>query len=201
MNSSNTIRFGGLAYLIAGLSLILLSVFDLAVTDTAVPARAAVHTIAYIGLALGILGLVAIYSVQADKIARLGLIGFTLALVGNSMTAGAAFLNAYIVPIAPDLTAATGPLFTGPAGIVILLSAGLVTAGFVMFGIATMRAGVLPRWAALLVTASAWFGLAAAFAPVAFHVGGVVFGLGNAWLGYAVWSRQGKMDRQGTPAA
>jgi hypothetical protein len=50
------------------------------------------------------------------------------------------------------------------------------------------RAGVLPRDAALLVILGSWFGLAAVPSTPAFDLGGVIFGLGNAWLGYAVWS-------------
>ena len=189
MSSSNLIRWGGLANLLAGLSLILLSIYDLAVPDITVPFRGVIHTIGYLGLSIGLFGLVSLYTIQMGEVGRMGLIGFILAFIGNIMTAGAAFLNAYVVPVAsPELFEPTGPLFTGLAGLIILFSAVLVTVGFILFGIATMRAGVLPRWAALLVIISAWFGLAAAFSPIVFHIGGIVFGLGNAWLGAAVWS-------------
>jgi len=190
------IRRGGLLHLLSGLSLILLSVYDLAAPDPAGAARPLIHSLGYLGLALGLLGLTAVYLVQQELAGRLGLAGYLLAFVGNVLTAGAAFLNGYVAPVAPELFAPTGPLFAGPAGLVILLSAVLVTAGFVMFGIATLRAGVLPRWAAILVVASAWFGLAAAFAPVAFHLGGILFGLGNAGLGYAVWAGAGEKEME-----
>jgi hypothetical protein len=105
--------------------------------------------------------------------------GGTLRLGGLAHTLGGLSL---IVPFIYDLAA------PDPRGAL------LVTAGFVMFGIATLRAGRLPRWAAWLVILSAWFGLAAAFAPVPFHLGGIAFGLGNAGLGYAVWMGAGAAE-------
>jgi hypothetical protein len=143
--------------------------------------------------------LVAVYARQKDQAGMLGLIGFALAFLGNALTAGAAFTDAYLVPVllanAPAVLGAPpanpGPLFGGPAGIIILLSSLIVTIGFVLFGIATWRAGVLPRWAALIVIVSAWFGIAALFSQTVFSVAAIVFAIGNAWLGYAVWADPG----------
>ena len=192
MSSSNLIRWGGLAAVVGGVSLIAQQIYALVAPDPTSGGWVAVHTVGYIGLAFGLLGQVGLYARQMDKVARLGLIGFLLGFIGNGLTAGAAFMNAFIVPVlttqAPDLIAPTGPLFTGPLGLIILLAAVSVTLGFILFGLATMRAGVLPRIAALLVVLSAWFGLAAVFSPIVFALGGIVFGLGNAWLGWAVWS-------------
>jgi hypothetical protein len=204
--SNNLIRWSGLAYLLAGLSLIAQQIYELVGPDPTSPGWVAIHTLGYLGLALGLIGLVGIYLAQRNEVGRLGTIGFVLGFLGNALTIGAAFLNTFLVPVltnaAPDLLSPAGPLFTGPMGMIILLSAVMVTLGFVLFGIATMRAGVLPRWAALLVTISAWFGLAAVFSPVAFAIGGILFGLGNAWLGYAVWSSVGhpRTLRQPKPA-
>lgn len=192
MPSSNLIRWGGLAALLAGVSLILQQLYALVAPDQTTSGWIAVHTLGYFGLAFGLLGQVAIYACQMNKVGRLGLTGFVLGFIGNGLTAGAAFMNTFIVPVltakAPDLVAPTGPLFTGPLGLVVLLSAVIVALGFILFGIATMRAGVLPRWAALIVILTSWFGLAAVFSPAVFAISGAVFGLGNAWLGYAVWS-------------
>ena len=69
-----------------------------------------------------------------------------------------------------------------------MLSSLIVTIGFVLFGIATWRAGVLPRWAALIFVLSALFGIAAIFSQAVFSVGAIVIAIGNAWLGYAVWA-------------
>jgi hypothetical protein len=192
MLNSNLIRWGGLAAVIAGLSLIVQQLYALVAPDPTTAGWVAVHTLGYVGLSLGLLGQVSVYAAQMDKVGRLGLFGFILGFIGNGLTAGAAFMNTYIVPVlttqAPDLIAPTGPLFMGPLGLMVLFSSVLVTIGFVMFGIATARAKVLPTPAAWLVVVTAWFGLAAIFSPVVFAIAGAVFGLGNAWLGFAVWS-------------
>ena len=186
-------RWGGLAAVTAGALLVLQQIYALVAPDPTTGGWIAVHTLGYIGLACGLLGQVSLYGVQMDKVGRLGLIGFVLGFIGNGLTAGAAFMNTFIVPVltaqAPNLLAPTGPLFSGPLGLMVLFSAILVTLGFILLGIATARAGILPAPAAWLVVVTAWFGLAAVFSPLVFAVVGALFGLGNAWLGYAIWSR------------
>jgi hypothetical protein len=57
----------------------------------------------------------------------------------------------------------------------------ILAIGSVLFGIATVRAGILPRTAAMLF---AMLG-AAAVVPVA---GAMLFAIPFIWLGYALWS-------------
>jgi len=207
MSSSSLIRWSGLGLLLAGLFLVLQQVFALASPDPTGIGWVAVHTLGYFGLVFGLLGLVGAHSVQRDRISRAGTIGFILAFIGNGLTAGAAFLNTYIVPVlsteAPDLLGAgpsdPGPLFGGPMGMVLLLAGLLVTPGFILFGIATVRAGVLPKWAAWVVVLTSWFGLTASFSPELFGISGALFGLGSAGLGYGVWS--GASEAAGRPKA
>ncbi|MGQ0602751.1 MAG: hypothetical protein ACT4QE_13785 [Anaerolineales bacterium] len=195
MSNSNLIRWSGLCAIIGGASLILQQLYALIAPDVTSGGWVAVHTLGYFGLAIGLLGQVGVYAVQRERVGRMGLIGFVLAFIGNGLTAGAAFLNTFIVPVltarAPELIAPTGPLFTGPLGLMVLFSAVLVTVGFILLGIATARAGVLPPVAAWLVVATAWFGLAAVFSPIVFAIVGAMFGLANGWLGFAVWSGAG----------
>ena len=187
MKTSNTMRWGGLAYLLAGLSLILQQAYELVAGDATNGTWVALHVFGYFGLALGLIGFVAVFLYAKEKIGSLGKWGFVLGFLGNALTGGAAFLNAFIKPIVPELTSATSPLFTGPAGLVILLAGLLVTIGFIIFAVSLWRANVW-RYAALLVILGSWFGLAAAFSTPAFDLGGIIFGLGNAWLGFGLWS-------------
>jgi hypothetical protein len=189
---SNLIRWTGVFLILAGVSLALQQGYELIAPDKTGGAWVAVHTLGYFGLACGLLGQVGVYTRQMDKVGRMGLIGFLLGFIGNGLTGGAAFMNTFIVPVLttqkPDLLAPSGPLFSGPLGLVVLLSSLLVTIGFALLGIATARAGVLPALAAWLVVLSSWFGIAAVFSTVAFALGGILFGLANAWLGWAIWS-------------
>jgi hypothetical protein len=68
--------------------------------------------------------------------------------------------------------------------------------GPLLFGIATLRAGILSRWAAGVFGFGAVSSLAFALLPRALEpLATVPVGLGLAWLGYSVWS-----DRQGQAA-
>ncbi len=191
--STSFIRWTGLFAVFAGVSLILQQLYDLVAPDPTNGLWIGLHILGYLGLSFGLLGQVGIASRQWEKFGRLGQTGFLLGFIGNGVTIGAAFLNTFIVPVAttqaPSLIAPTGPLFTGPLGLIVLLASLLVTLGFILFGIATARAGVLPAIPAWIVVVTAWFGIAAVFARPVFDVTGALFGLGNAWLGWSVWSK------------
>jgi membrane protein implicated in regulation of membrane protease activity len=63
--------------------------------------------------------------------------------------------------------------------------------GGLLFGIATLRAGILPRWpAGLLAVAAALTPLAALLPHEIQRLAGVPVGLALAWLGYALWSER-----------
>jgi hypothetical protein len=83
-----------------------------------------------------------------------------------------------------------------PAFIVAMLVLGYIL-GYILFGVASMRAGVLPRWAGLmLIIGSSFFlisetGLVGGtLSHVIVTVGDVMFGLGLAWMGYTLWSEK-----------
>ena len=63
--------------------------------------------------------------------------------------------------------------------------------GPLLFGIATLRAGILPRWAAgLLAVASALTPAAALFPHQIQRFAAVPVALALIWLGYALWSER-----------
>ena len=63
--------------------------------------------------------------------------------------------------------------------------------GGLLFGIATFRAGILPRWpAGLLAVAAALTPLAALLPHAIQRLAGIPVGLALAWLGYALWSER-----------
>ena len=77
--------------------------------------------------------------------------------------------------------------------------------GGVLFGIATFRAGVLSRWPAGLLAATALLTPAAALLPHEFQrvAAGMPMGVAVAWLGYALWSEQrqeARLSRSGVRA-
>ena len=198
MSSSNLMRWSGMATLVGG---VLLAVFDVAESviiggqpESAVAGTGAliIVRIAFlVPVALMILGLVGLYVRQAEQAGTLGLIAFVVAFSGTVLVFGlqwsAAFIGSWLAGAAPEL------LDTEPAG---LLAAGfmisflLLALGWLLFGLASLRARVFPRGAALLLVVGAVlsFVLLMLEAPGS----GVVFGVALAWLGYALWSGVGE---------
>ncbi len=63
--------------------------------------------------------------------------------------------------------------------------------GGLVFGVTTVRAGVLPRWPAILLAVTAVVTPAAVLLPHAQQrFAAVPMGIALGWLGYALWSEQ-----------
>jgi hypothetical protein len=120
--------------------------------------------------------LVGLYVVQARSLGRLGMSGFALTFIGTTLV----LLSQLLVLIFLDRS----------GGTLLQLSFGLGAlgwlVGFVLFGIATYRARVLPRWAGLLLVAYPLIIIAA------FPVEGPLILFGLLWLAlaYALWTRR-----------
>lgn len=67
-----------------------------------------------------------------------------------------------------------------------LLSFVLAALGWLLFGVATLRAGVYPRPAALLLIVGAVVSLAHIVAPL--PLSGIVLSVAVAWLGFVLFS-------------
>jgi hypothetical protein len=63
--------------------------------------------------------------------------------------------------------------------------------GGLLFGIATLRAGILPRWPAGLLAVAAAVSPVGDLLPLEYKaLVAVPVGIALAWLGYALWSEQ-----------
>jgi uncharacterized membrane protein YecN with MAPEG domain len=133
-----------------------------------------------------LLSLPAVYARQANAAGWLGLTGHVLLQTGVILL---------IVLAAPSLIYPTLKLTPGENPLVFLLGIAL-TLGLLLTGIATIRAGIFPRAAGiLLLVAMAGFFfdffIAEFLPPVAGQVGSALFGvllaLSFAWIGAALW--------------
>jgi hypothetical protein len=117
------------------------------------------------------------------------------------MIAGFSFVEAFILPhvatALPALGQAWMGMFNGPNGKLDLgvlptiwtLTGPVYILGGLLFGIATFRAGILPRWAGALLALSTVLAPLGALLPNASQPKlAVPMGLALAWLGYALWS-------------
>ena len=164
---------------------------------------------------LGLLGLTGLYARQANEAGRLGLVGYLLFSLFYALTLPFVFAQAFILP----LLATTAPAFVESwLGIInpespVEMNLGVLpvlywAAGFagymlggLLFGIATFRAGVLPRWAAGLLAVAGPLGpVAVALLPHALErYVGVPLGLALVWLGYALFSERREQVAEPAP--
>jgi hypothetical protein len=136
----------------------------------------ALFSAAYLGM-LG--GLVGLHARQVESYGRLGRAGFFLAFVGAAL----AFVGQAQSAIFAQ-TGTLGWLFSDP-GFGFLVGILLTSLGLVLFGVATLRAGVLPRWCGFGLIALVVFLALGAFG------GFVVVGLIWLALGYVLWTQVG----------
>jgi hypothetical protein len=196
-------RLAGLSALVAGLCYVLVG----ALHPPNVPASvttdrwAIVHGIACAMSFFGLIGLTGLYLKQAARTGLLGLVGYVLLNLWFVLIMGFSFVEAFVLPhvahTAPAFVDAWMKMFNGPASnydlgalpTVWLLSAPIYILGGITFGLATFRAGILPRWAgALLAVGTLIAPLAGALSNGAQPKIAIPVGLALGWLGYALWA-------------
>ena len=208
ITASNLIRWAGLAAMGAGILFIAIqAIHPLDILSSVTTARwAIVH---YLGVAMcffGLLGLAGLYARQVEEAGWLGLAGYLLFSLFWALTMAFQFIEAFISPVlateAPQfvegflgiVAGATSEMNLGALPAVYMLTGLLYLLGGLLFGIATFRAGILPRWAGgLLAVGIVLPLLGSPLVPHPFdRIFAVPVGLALAWLGYALWSERGE---------
>ena len=202
--SSNLIRWGGPAVMLAGalfvaadlLSLSIFPKFPSSVSLTSEP-YAIQSILKLVAAVLLLLGLFGLHARQAEAAGPLGTAGFLAAFSGTALVVGSFWATAFFAPAMAASVPAAFDALQGPPGR--LADAFVVTIatfvlGWMLFGVAAWRTRVYPRAAALLLILGA---------PLAFGtllvVGfptGVFFSAAVAWLGYTLWSEKSTPARQ-----
>jgi hypothetical protein len=162
-----------------------------------------VHLLACAMSFFGLLGMAGLYARQAVKSGWLGLVGYVLLSLWLVLVMGFSFVEAFILPhvatAVPPFVEAWMGMFNGPAGrfdlgvlpTIWTLTGPLYILSGLLFGIATFRAGILPRWAGALFALSTVLAPMAGLLPNASQPKvAIPLGLALAWLGYALWSEQ-----------
>lgn len=203
--ASKLIRWAGLAVVVAGIIFAGIQPIhppdELASVTTS--AWAIITPVKTAMCLLFLLGLVGLYARQVNKVGWLGLAGFLLLSLSWALQTAFVFAEAFILPqlatTAPQfvdsyLGLASGRASTVNLGVLPALYAVVGVSymlGGLLFGIATLRAGILPRWAAGVLAVAAAVTPAAALLPhhiQRFAAVPVAFAL--AWLGYALWAER-----------
>jgi len=164
------------------------------------------HVLGGIASLLIALGLVGLYLRQSEVVGAPGFIGFVLAFVGATLSAGALiFLSAVVVPFLAfggmdSLVDPHGPLMASSATQLALgLPALSLVIGVLILAIVTLRARVLPQrggWLIIFTLPLAVVGsvvviiIGTSFQGVIQSVVGVLLGLGLVAWGWALWSEK-----------
>jgi hypothetical protein len=189
MASSNLIRWGGLAAMLAGALFIVEAVVVPFIGDSHWGFHA-LDAPPHLLLAVGLVGLY-LWQTRQGHFGWLGTVGFILVVTACVVIALGGFAIVFVDGV---LKAPVGVLDSiHPVELLLII-------GAVLFSMATVRAGLLPRRGALLIIFGAlgFFGIAfAGIAPEWFiSVAVVLSGAGWAWLGYALWSETSKSAQQ-----
>ncbi|HEX4493537.1 MAG TPA: hypothetical protein VH914_20210 [Acidimicrobiia bacterium] len=197
------IRWAGVSALLAGVCYVLVGIFHppnvvAAVTSTR---WAVVHVLACAMCFFGVLGLAGLYARQAERTGGLGLVGYVALNLWLMIIMGFSFVEAFILPrvatTQPAFVQSWMAMFNGGGSKINLaalptlwtLSGPVYIVGGLLFGIATFRAGILPRWGGALLAVGTALSPVAALLPRASQPKiAIPVGLALAWLGYALWS-------------
>lgn len=206
MTASALMRLAGVFAVLAGLCFIIIGMFH----PENVPASVITTTWANVHIAatalgfFGLFGMAGLYARQVEKSGWLGLTGFLLLSVWFVLISGFSFVEAFILPHlateSPAFVESLLGMFTGVPSTVDLgilpmlwnISGPMYILGPLLFGIATFRAQILPRWAGvLLILASVLIPVGGMF-PHEYQakIAMIPIGLAMVWLGYTLFSER-----------
>jgi hypothetical protein len=204
-SAASLIRWAGVSAMVAGIFFVVVGMFHPLETLASVTTTRwlVVHSLATAMCFFGILGMTGLYARQVEAAGWLGLAGYLLWSLFWVLALPFTFVEAFILPLlateAPAfaegflgmLNRSAGEMKFGVLAGLWALSDILFLLGGLVFGVATLRAGILSRWAAGVFTGG--IGLAPATALLPHELAPLVavpIGLGLVWLGYALWSER-----------
>lgn len=205
VTASTLMRWAGLSAAVAGLCCIVVGMFHPVNVPSSVTTATwiNVHIAATAMAFFGLFGMAGLYARQAEKSGWLGLAGFVLFSLWLGLMLPFSFVEAFILPRlateSPAFVAGFLGMFTGIASEIDLgilptfwnISGPMYIFGPLLFGIATFRAGILPRWAGALLVLGAVLAPVGALVPPEYQPRIMVpVGLALAWLGYALFSER-----------
>ena len=207
ITASSLIRWAGLSAMAAGIIFAVIQPIhppdELSSVTTS--AWAIITTLKTVMCLLFLIGITGLYARQVGEAGWLGLAGFLLLILSWWLQTAFVFAETFILP----LLATTAPKFVD--GVLGTLAAGRASEvnlgalptiyslgvgipyilGGLLFGIATLRARILPRWPAGVLAVVAALTPAAALLPHAIQrLAAIPVALAIAWLGYTLWSER-----------
>jgi hypothetical protein len=216
ITTSKLLRFCGLALVPAGIVFAGIQPIHPpdVVESVTTTAWGIITSLKYVMSVLFLVGITGLYARQADKAGLLGLVAFLVLATSWTLQSAYVFAEAFILPplaaTAPEFVDAmlgisyghTGNVNLGALPTIYSLGVGInYMLGGLLFGVATLRAGILPRLpAGLLAIAATLTPLAGLLPHAQQRFAAVPVALALAWLGYALWSERRASAAQPAPA-
>ena len=170
MSEPSLIRYGGTAAMLGGIVLMVDGLLGLVNKDAQY-----LDVIFIVALVLVLVGLAGLHALQRDSYGRIGRVGFYTVVIATL---------AQILGLAVLLAGSAALEWLIPIGSLAVL------VGFVLYGVATLQARVLPRWYGLALIVCMPLSL-----PLAVY-GTTLFGLILVVLGYVLWLRRDASTEQ-----
>ena len=157
------------------------------------------HTSSLLSMLLFVLSITGVYTAQHQQSGGLGLVAFVLSFIGG------------LIIFATNLITVAGEKGISGAQAVIdfydrtlslsMISVSGFLGGLFLLGLATVRAGVLPRWTGIVLSigAALVFVGFVALDPLTLF-GFLLIGAALAWMGYVLWSSKGSLESQSNSA-
>ena len=213
MNTKNLIRWAGLSAVVAGLCFVVVGLFHPPnmLSSVSTSRWVIVHAVAIARSLFGLPGITGVYARQAHAAGWLGLAGYLLFSFWLVLIFAFTFFEVFVLPLlattAPTFAAGFLRIFTGSAemnvGVLAALwglSDALFALGGLVFGIATFRARILPRWAGGALTIAIILAPVSALLPNELRpLVAVPIGFALAGLGYALWSERREHASEAIP--
>jgi len=189
MASSNLIRVGGLAAVVAGVLLLILDVWGLLLeirgaypenfSEEALTTTYTLQSALWlIGALLLLVAVVGLHARQAEAAGALGLAGFLAALIGTGLLVGMFWTNAFVPPtLAVEAPTVLDAEDAGSLAFGFIFSTTVFGLSWALFGVAMLRARVYPRVAAMILI----IGALIVIAPL--PATGLVIEVALIWLG------------------
>lgn len=204
-SASGLIRIAGLGAMLAGILFIVIQPLHPPDTLASVTTQAwaNIHHLTIAMALFGLIGITGIYARQVRKAGWTGMAGYILFSLFWLATIAFTFVEAFVLPAlavdAPEFVEGYLGIFSGGASEVDLgalpaaapIAGGMYIFSGLLLGIATFRAGILPRWAGVLLAFGSISTLASSLLPHPLdRMLAVPMGVALVWLGYALWSER-----------
>jgi hypothetical protein len=205
LTPANLMRLTGLAAIVAGIIFAGIQPIHprVILSSVTTDAWAIINSMKLAMCFLFLIGIAGIYVRQMENAGWLGFAGFVLFSLSWALQSGFVFAEVFILPpmasTAPQFVdsflgianGSPGKLDIGVIVPVYSLVGILYLLGGLLFGIATVRAAVLPRGPATLLAITALLTPAAVLLPHEIQrLAAMPMGISLAWLGYALWTER-----------